>query len=184
MKSIPASAKIIACGLRPAAAKIQAVEASSAAIEHVERLGLAFRLHRHDHALTGLAQAAEERGLSPDQIVRSLVFRLAQDRFVVVLMPGPGPVAWPKLRRFLNVSRLTTASAGEVLAATGYRPGTVSPFGLPPGLPILADRRLLSLQVISVGAGIPNAGLILAGKDLAASLNPQFGDFSPDPQPA
>jgi Cys-tRNA(Pro)/Cys-tRNA(Cys) deacylase len=159
------------------------MDPSSPAVEHVQRLGLAFRLHRHDHDVTSLEQAAAERGLSPDQIVRSLVFRLSTDEFVLVLMPGPGPVSWPKLRRFLNVSRVTTASRQEVETVTGYRPGTVSPFGLPPGLRLLADRGLLDREVVSVGAGIPNAGLILAAQALMSALKPELGDFSPNRDP-
>lgn len=160
------------------------MESLSEAVAHIQRLGLDFRLRRHDHSLESLGQAALERGLSPNQIVRSLVFRLARHQFVLVLVPGPGPVSWPKLRRFLNVTRLTTASADEVVAATGYQPGTVSPFGVPENLPILADSRLLDQQEISVGAGIPNAGLILAARDLIDSLKPRMGDFSPDPESA
>ncbi len=158
------------------------MESLSGAVAHIQRLGLDFRLHRHDHSLESLEQAAVERGLFPDQIVRSLVFRVTRDQFVLVLMPGPGPVSWPKLRRFLNVTRLTTASADEVVAATGYRPGTVSPFGVPENLPILANSRLLDLQEVSVGAGIPDAGLILAARDLIDSLKPRMGDFSPGPE--
>jgi Cys-tRNA(Pro)/Cys-tRNA(Cys) deacylase len=150
----------------------------SPAEEHIRQLGIPYRLHRHDHPVRSLAQAAEERGLRQEQIVRSLVFRLEDGSFILVLMPGPSQVAWSKLRHFLGVSRITTADADDVVRATGYRPGTVSPFGLAQPLRLLADERLRELDDVSVGAGIQDAGLILRSSDLIAALSPTFGDFS------
>jgi Cys-tRNA(Pro) deacylase len=152
----------------------------SPAEEHVRRLGIPYRLYRHDHTVHSLAQAASERGMDEDQIVRSLVFRLQDGSFILVLMPGPGQVAWSKLRHFLGVSRITTAGADEVYQVTGYRPGTVSPFGLAEPLRLLADQRLRHRNEISVGAGIRDAGLILDSHDLTKALSPDFGDFSGD----
>jgi Cys-tRNA(Pro)/Cys-tRNA(Cys) deacylase len=152
----------------------------SPAEEHLQRLGIPYRLHRHNQPVRSLAQAAAERGMAEDQIVRSLVFRLENGSFVLVLMPGPSQVAWGKLRHFLGVSRITTASADEVLEVTGYRPGTVSPFGLATPLKLLADDRLRTQDEISVGAGIGDAGLILDTADLVAALSPAFGDFGGD----
>jgi Cys-tRNA(Pro)/Cys-tRNA(Cys) deacylase len=154
------------------------MEPVSPAEAHLRQLEIPYRLHRHDHPVHSLAQAAAERGMDQEQIVRSLVFRQEDGSFILVLMPGPAQVAWAKLRHFLGVSRITTANADEVYRVTGYRPGTVSPFGLTQPLPLLADERLRGLGEISVGAGIPNAGLILRAGDLVAALSPAFGDFS------
>jgi prolyl-tRNA editing enzyme YbaK/EbsC (Cys-tRNA(Pro) deacylase) len=49
----------------------------------------------------------------------------------MVLMAGPSQISWPRLRAALDVSRLSMASEVEVLEATGYPLGAVSPFGLP-----------------------------------------------------
>lgn len=156
------------------------MDSVSPAEEHLRRLGIPYRLFRHGHPIHSLAQAASERGMDEGQIVRSLVFRLEDGSFVLVLMPGPGQVAWSKLRHFLGVSRITTASADEVHQVTGYRPGTVSPFGLAEPLRLLADQRLQIQKEISVGAGIRNAGLILSTHDLMKALSPELGDFSGD----
>jgi prolyl-tRNA editing enzyme YbaK/EbsC (Cys-tRNA(Pro) deacylase) len=60
---------------------------------------------------------------------------------------------------------------------TGFAPGAVSPFGLRQRLPILADRSILQHETVSVGAGIPNAGLILARDDLVRALSPRWAEF-------
>jgi len=144
----------------------------------LDALAIPYRLHLHVGAVRSLEQAARERGLAPGQIVRSLVFRLEDGSFVMVLVAGPARVAWAKLRRYLQLSRLTTATPDEVLRVTGYPPGAVSPFGLPQPLRLLADRSLLDSDLLSLGAGIPNAGVILAAEDLLRALSPEIGDFT------
>jgi prolyl-tRNA editing enzyme YbaK/EbsC (Cys-tRNA(Pro) deacylase) len=144
----------------------------------LDALALPYRLHLHAGPVRSLEQAARERGLAPGQVVRSLVFRLEDGSFVMVLVAGPARVSWAKLRRYLQVSRLTTATPDEVLQVTGYPPGAVSPFGLPQPLRLLADRSLLDSDLLSLGAGVPNAGVILAGQDLLRTLSPEIDDFT------
>ena len=72
------------------------------------------------------------RGQRPEQVVRSILFRLANDQFVMVLAPGRQQISWPALRQHLGVrTRMASASPEEVLERTGYLHGEVSPFGLP-----------------------------------------------------
>ena len=143
----------------------------------LDELGIPYRIHIHERPLQSLEQAAEERGLEPDQIVRSLLFRLEDGTFVLVLMPGGGKVNWAKLRKHLGVSRMTTATSEEVLEITGYETGAVSPFGLPVRLRLLADRKIMIYDEISIGAGVRNAGVLLKRQALLDALDPEMGDF-------
>lgn len=143
----------------------------------LDHLGIEYQLHVHERPLRSLEQAAEERGLEPDQIVRSLLFRLEDGSFVLALMPGMEKVNWAKLRKYLEVSRMTTATSQEVLEVTGYETGAVSPFGLPQPLRLLVDRKIFTHEEISIGAGIRNAGVVLKRQDLLDALDPEVGDF-------
>lgn len=143
----------------------------------LDELNIPYKLHLHDHQILSLEQAAQERGLDPNQIVRSLVFRCEGLEYVMVLMPGPMKVDWPKLRRYLGVSRITTASVEQVLDLTGYELGAVSPLGLPRPVRILADESILDQGTISIGAGIRNAGVIMKREDLLRILEVEMGDF-------
>lgn len=144
----------------------------------LSRMGIPFEFHLHETPLRSLEQAARERGLRPEQIVRSLLFRTESAVFIMVLVPGPRKVAWPKLRSYLEVSRITTADEEQVEAVTGYPIGGVSPFGLKQPVRLLADQRLADLEIISLGAGIRNAGVILKSKHLLEHLKPELGDFT------
>lgn len=144
----------------------------------LKTLDIPFQLHIHVQPLRSLEQAARERNLLPEQIVRSLLFRTEGEEFVMVLIPGPRKVDWPKLRHYLGVSRVTTARPHEVERITGYPTGAVSPFGLPDPVRMLADESLATLEVISLGAGIRNAGVILETRHLLDELQPELDDFT------
>lgn len=129
-----------------------------------------FRFFRHPGPVRSLEQAARERGQRPEQVVRSLLFRLAQDEFVLVLVAGPQQIDWKALRHTLGQSRLTTADRDEVVAVTGYEPGAVSPFGLPQPIRTLLDESVLTQEEISIGAGVRGATVILRTADLLTAL--------------
>src|SRR5512135_1274394 len=136
----------------------------------LQKLGIRHEVFRHPRTVTSLEQAARERGQSPEQVVRSIVFRLAEGYFVMVLVAGPAQISWKKLRQHLGQSRLTMASESELLQATGYRMGTVSPFGLPAPMRCLIDASVLRERQISIGAGVPSTGLIMSTADLRRAV--------------
>ena len=136
-------------------------------------LGVSLREFRHAGPVTSLAQAAEERGQRPSQVVRSILFRLAADEYAMVLVAGPQQVDWKALRRHMGQSRLTTASADEVREVTGYEIGAVSPFGLPRPVRVLLDESVLGEEEVSIGSGERGTTVILCTADLLRAL----GDF-------
>lgn len=136
----------------------------------LNQLGIAYRLFTHAGAVHSLEQAAYERGQRPEQVVRSILFRLAQDRFAMVLVAGPAQVDWKTLRQRVGQSRLTMATPDEVLAATGYPIGAVAPFGLPQPLPIFIDESVIIETEISIGSGVRGTTVILRSEDLLAAL--------------
>ncbi len=142
-------------------------------------LGIPHRVFRHTGQVTSLEQAASERGHRPAQVVRSIVFRLGEGRFAMVLMAGAAQISWPALRAHFGQSRLTMANEDEVIAATGYRVGTVSPIDLPAPLPILVDRSVLQEEELSLGSGQRNVAVILQRDDLLKVLGEvTVGDFA------
>ncbi len=139
----------------------------------LDELGVAYRLFKHPGPIRSLEQAARERGQRPEQIVRSILFRMEEHEFILVLVAGPEQIAWPKLRAALGVSRITMASEDEVLAVTGYPRGAVSPFGLPQPLRILVDPGVWEPDEISIGSGERGLTVILSQADLRRALGPQ-----------
>jgi prolyl-tRNA editing enzyme YbaK/EbsC (Cys-tRNA(Pro) deacylase) len=58
------------------------------------------------------------------------------------------------------------ASEEEVLNVTGYRVGTVSPFGLKNPVKVLIDESVLKEEEISIGSGIRSVAIIMKSADL------------------
>ena len=57
------------------------------------------------------------------------------------------------VRKLMNVSRLSFATAEETRALTGMMIGGVTIFALPPDLPIYVDARLMELDRVILGGG-------------------------------
>ena len=136
----------------------------------LDAMGVPYRTFTHPGAVHSLEQAAAERGQRPEQVVRSILFRLGDADFVMVLVAGPGQLSWPALRKYLGVSRMTMANEEEVLAATGAPRGAVSPFGLPLAVRILADESIFTEEEVSIGSGLRGTTVILAQADLQRAL--------------
>lgn len=149
------------------------------AIRYLQERQAPHRIFRHSGRVESLEQAAEERGQRPEQVVRSIVFRLGEDEFIMVLMPGPGQVPWKALRRYLGQSRLTMANEEELLRATGYRHGTVNPFGLPRPMRVLIDQGVLDQAEVSLGSGQRGVAILIKPHDLLTALDwAEVVDFS------
>ena len=144
----------------------------------LDEVGIPYRFFRHPGKVSSLEQAARERGQLPGQIIRSIVFRLAQGEFVMVLVAGPAQISWPALRAYLGRSRLTMAREEEILASTGYPLGAVSPFGLPRPMRILVDSSAVQEGEISIGSGVRYTTVIMNGPDLMHALGDvEVADF-------
>jgi len=151
---------------------------STAVTRALSALGIAHRLFRHAGPVHSLEQAAAERGQRPEQVVRSIVFRVAKGNYMMVLVAGAPQVSWPRLRKQLGQSRLSMANEAELLAATGYVVGAVSPFGLPRPMPVLIDESVLGVEELSIGSGERGATVIMRSADLVRALDGTVGQFT------
>ncbi|GAB4542253.1 MAG: YbaK/EbsC family protein [Anaerolineales bacterium] len=134
-------------------------------------LNIPHRVFHHAQRIESLEQAAAERGQRPAQVVRSILFRINADEFVMVLAAGAQQISWKALRKALNVSRVTMATEDEVFAVTGYKVGTVGPFGLRANIRILIEAQVLAEREISIGSGMRERAVILQSADLARALS-------------
>jgi len=145
-------------------------------------LGIPHRIFQHSVTIHSLEQAATERGQLPEQIVRSILFRLSGEEFLLVLVAGPTQIPWVQLRHLLNQNRLTMATDEEVFRITGYPPGAVSPIGLATSMRILADEKIFEQDEISLGSGQRGVAIIMASADLQkVVLNLEIVDLFQNP---
>lgn len=138
--------------------------------------GIAYRLARHGR-VGSLAEAAAARGVTPADIIKTIVVRRGDDDFLFVLVPGDRTISWPKLRALLGVSRLSMPDAATAKAVTGYERGTITPFGSLRAWPVIADERVAG-RTVSIGAGAHGVAATIDGTELIAALGATRADVT------
>jgi Cys-tRNA(Pro) deacylase len=137
----------------------------------LDALGIEHRIFIHDKPVTSFDEAASHRNQRPGQIVRSILFNIRPEEYLMVLIAGPDQINWKKLRQFVKRSRVRMATEEEVLEVTGYRIGTVSPFGVKRQVQVLIDASVLKEAEVSVGSGVRNMAIIMQSADLRKALD-------------
>lgn len=136
----------------------------------LDKLNIPHLVFRHATPVESLEKAASDRGQRPSQVVRTILFRVTEDEFALVLVAGPGQISWKMLRKILGRSRITMATEEEVQAVTGYRTGTVGPFGLAKSVRVMVEAGLLKEEEVSIGSGVRNTAIILKTADMLKGL--------------
>ncbi len=148
---------------------------SADAIAAAEALGLAFEVTRHG-PVRSLQEAAAARGVPPAAVIKTLVVRLSDDDFRLVLVPGDREISWPKLRALLGVSRLSMPPADVARDVTGYERGTITPLGSTRPWPVVADEHLAG--TVSIGGGAHGVALSVDAGDLVRALEATVADVT------
>ncbi len=136
----------------------------------LDEQNIAHQVFRHEKPLLSFEQAAAERNQRPEQIVRSILFQIRPEVFVMVLVAGRDQVDWRKFRQLVGRSRVRMATEEEVLEVTGYRVGTVSPFGLKNQVRVMIDESVLREEEVSLGSGVRQMAIIMKSADLRKAL--------------
>ena len=136
----------------------------------LDALGIEHRIFIHDKPVSSFEEAAAHRNQRPGQLVRSILFNIRPDEFLMVLVAGPDQIDWKKLRQFVKRSRVRMATEEEVLEVTGYRIGTVGPFGVKNQVQVLIDASVLKEEEVSIGSGVRNMAIIMQSAELRKAL--------------
>lgn len=126
--------------------------------------------------VASVEEAAAARGIALDRVIKTIVVRRAEGDLIMVLVPGDRVIDWAKLRGVCGVSRMSLATAEEALAATGYTPGTITPFGSATVLPVIADASMDGLA--SIGGGAHGVAINLDADDLVAFFSARVEDVT------
>lgn len=131
-------------------------------------------------AARSLEEAAQLLGITPADIVKSLVVKKSDDTYVFALVPGGRKISWPKLRALLAVNKLQLPDASLALEATGYERGTITPLGSTQAWPVVVDATIPGRRV-SMGAGEHGRSLFVDADALVRALDATVADIS-DPE--
>jgi Cys-tRNA(Pro) deacylase len=121
-----------------------------------------------------VADAARVLGVSPDQIVKSVVF-LVDGRPHLVIANGSRRISPGRLAALfgLGKKRVRLAPPEVALDATGYPVGAMPPFGHVTPLPTLLDRHVLAQEEVFAGGGGIDHLLRIAPEELLRATRAQ-----------
>jgi prolyl-tRNA editing enzyme YbaK/EbsC (Cys-tRNA(Pro) deacylase) len=143
--------------------------------EVLDAHGLAVREFAPGSTATSVL-AAQQLGVTVGQIAKSLLFAGKDGRFFMVVCPGDKRLSNSRLKAATGVkSRM--AGAEEALAATGFGPGGVCPFGIDPAIRLFIDRSLSAYDTIYPAAGTDSSGVPMTFDQLVAITGGTVGDF-------
>ncbi len=123
-------------------------------------------------------EAAARLGIAPEKLLKTMVVRRAADDLLLVLVPGPLQIDWPRLRAHLGVSRLSMPDAEVAREATGYERGTITPLGAAGDWPVLADASIVGGGTVSVGGGAHGVAILADADELIAALDAEVVDVT------
>ncbi|HSJ58335.1 MAG TPA: YbaK/EbsC family protein [Anaerolineae bacterium] len=149
------------------------------AIRELDELNIPYTLAEQAHKAKNVEQAAVERGVPVDQVVKTLLVRRANRRHVIALVRGDQRLSLKKLARIVGDKALDMAPPEDVPRITGYQIGAVSPFGLRRhDVPVYVDHHILDRPRVGVSAGRHDAGIELATADLVRAVAGQVADIT------
>lgn len=144
-----------------------------------EATGLPYRLVPCDPALADTAEFCAAYGFGLDQSANAIVVVGKSEPRVyaacLVLATTRLDVNGAVRRRF-GVKKASFASADETIELTGMQIGGVTPYGLPAGLPLWIDSRIMACAEVIVGGGSRDRKLLVPAASLAALPNAQVVD--------
>ncbi len=111
-----------------------------------------------------VADAARMIGVQEGQIAKSILMRGKDGIFRMFVIAGDKKISSGKLKKLTGVKQ-SMASADDTLAATGFSPGGVCPFGTE-GIEIFIDDSLADYDVVYPAAGDDASGVPVTWKQL------------------
>ncbi len=150
------------------------------ATKHLDKLGVAYRLHSYDFDPGDLGigeQAAKALGIASDRIFKTLMVIIDGKIMAVALTPVHAETQMKTLAAAIGGKRAAMATVAEAERVTGYVKGGISPFGQRQKHRTVIDRTALNHGKIFVNGGRRGLQIELAPDDLIAGLEAAIADL-------
>ncbi len=141
---------------------------------------IAYRLLRHSGPVFTVEEAAAQRGVSKDEMVKSILLRDKDEHYIMACVLGYARVNPKTVRTYVPETwrRLSFATADEILSVTGCVQGAVAPLGLPDSVPVIFDEAITRCQKVNISSGDPVLGLELNTQDLIRAAGAQIASIA------
>ena len=125
-------------------------------IASLRNLGVPYELIEIDPAFADTAAFCEKYGYPVERSCNTIIVASKKEpkQFVAcVVLAHTRLDVNKRVTKLMGVPKASFASAEEMMALTGMEVGGVTPFSLPPGVPLYVDDRILAQDWIILGGG-------------------------------
>jgi Cys-tRNA(Pro) deacylase len=150
---------------------------AASALRVQEMLGPSYQVVEFEESTATSAEAAAAIGCTLAQIAKSLVFRAASGKSVLVVASGVNRVDEKKVATAIG-EKIGRADADFVREMTGYAIGGVAPLGHRTVPLVLLDADLQAFSEIWAAAGTPNAVFKLTPAQLQALTGGEYASLA------
>jgi Cys-tRNA(Pro) deacylase len=139
-----------------------------------------YRLLPHDQPVYTVDAAAAQRGVVREEMVKSILLRDKNHRYVLACVTGDARLDPKAVRAHLggDWKRLSFASAEEIEQITGFVQGAMAPLCLPEDIPVIFDKAIAHCSRVNISSGDPMAGLELDPRDLIRLSGAQLASIA------
>ena len=114
---------------------------------YVDEFGLGLKVIEQEGDTSTVQKAAETLGLEVGQIAKSLLFRLNDEKYIMIVSAGDVKIDSKKFKKIFS-ERPNLAKPKEVEEITGYPIGGVCPFAMEKPIDVYLDTSLKRFDVV------------------------------------
>ncbi|MBR4903407.1 MAG: Cys-tRNA(Pro) deacylase [Selenomonadaceae bacterium] len=138
-------------------------------------IGYDIKTYEVDEEDLSAVHVAQVSGLDIKMIFKTLVARGDKTGIIMAVIGGGDELDLKALAKTSGNKSVEMIALKELLPLTGYVRGGCSPLGAKKNYPVYIDSRALTLEKISVSAGLRGMQIILSPQDLIKAANATVG---------
>lgn len=139
----------------------------------LDGLGIDYEVKTYevDESDLSAVHVAQVSGLNIEMIFKTLVARGDKTGIIMAVIGGGDELDLKALAKASGNKSVEMIALKELLPLTGYMRGGCSPLGAKKNYPVYLDSRALTLEKISISAGLRGMQLVLSPHDLVKAVN-------------
>ena len=134
-------------------------------------IGYEIKTYEVDESDLSAVHVAQVSGLDIDMIFKTLVARGDKTGVIMAVIGGDEELDLKALAKASGNKSVEMIALKELFPLTGYVRGGCSPLGAKKAYPVYLDNRALTLEKISISAGLRGMQIVLAPQDLVKAVS-------------
>ncbi|MFQ5832951.1 MAG: aminoacyl-tRNA deacylase [Candidatus Thorarchaeota archaeon] len=120
--------------------------------EYIEQSGTVAEILTMKGRVHSVAAASEQLGVSPDHIIKTVVFRTSDQELILAIVKGEHRASSKRIAKALRIEPPTLATPEEALELTGYKVGGTPPISVARAQ-VLIDPHVMMMENVIGGGG-------------------------------